>query len=129
MKARTKKQPSPKTRTTPTPAVDAADAPPQYESAISQADLDKTIRALKLGLRPPLRFAGPLQPEIQKVLSVMAFLRTVFADGHEMDMEEAADGLAELMDQLVSQLEDLSEVAQQRDELHGYSASENGSVQ
>jgi hypothetical protein len=124
-----KKQPSPKTSTTPTPAVDAADTPPQYESVISQAELDQIIRAAKLGLRPPVRLEGPLWPEIHKVISVVAFLQSVFENCEGMDMGEAATGLAELMDRMAWQLRDLAEVARQRDELHGYCPSEHDGVQ
>jgi hypothetical protein len=121
-----KKQPSPKTRTTPTPAVDAADTPPQYESAISQADLDQIIRAHKLGLRPPVRLEGPLAPELRRVSNVLSFLLAVFehcgSDG-DLTVQEVAGGLVEVLRHFESELEDLVTVAGQRDELHGYSTN------
>jgi hypothetical protein len=111
-----------------TPGTTATPTPP-YESAISQADLDQIILAHKLGLRPPVRLEGPLWPEIRKVSNVVSFLGTVFEHCEGMDMMEAASGLAELMDQLYSQLNDLEHVARQRDELHGYSAAKKAGVQ
>jgi hypothetical protein len=110
MKARTKQQP--KTSTTPTPAIDAADTPPQYESAISQADLDQIIRAHKLGLRPPVRLTGPLAPELRRVSNVLAFLLAVFEHcDDDLTVQEVAGGLVEVLRHFESDLEDLVDVA------------------
>jgi hypothetical protein len=129
MKARTTKRPSPKTRTTATSAVDATDTPPQYESAVSQAELDQIIRAAKLGLRPPVRLKGPLAPELGRVLDVLGFLLTVFEHcDDDVTVQEMAGGLVEVLYHFKSDLEDLVNVARQRDELHGYSAPETGGV-
>jgi hypothetical protein len=111
-----------------------APVPPDQLAAIKKRDpvLHDLILAHQLGLRPPPRLNGPLWPELRRVSNVLSFLLAVFehcgCDG-DLTVQEVADGLVEVLRHFESELEDLVTVARQRDELHGYSAPENGGVQ